>query len=109
MAFEFKWNFSFSDGKKVVERGDFIKSHENTTDGDFVRIISKAFTDTLNGVCGNRKDLVAWIEQEGVKVGKPFEVFPVEIKETAKAASPAPVPKPKPKVKKGMTTTENIK
>ena len=91
MAFEFKWNFSFSDGDKVVERGDFIKSHENSADVDFVRVVSKCFTDTLTGVCGNRKDLAAWIKDEGVKVSKPFEVFPTfkpELKPVIKPDKP---------------------
>ena len=99
MAFEFKWNFSFSDGDKVVERGDFIKSHENSADVDFVRVVSKCFTDTLTGVCGNRKDLAAWIKDEGVKVPKPFEVFPPELPPVVEKPKPTFKPELKPVIK----------
>lgn len=78
MAFEFKWQFSFSDGEKEVTRGDSVKSQEDTTSVDFVRLISKSFTDTLQGVVGNRKDLKRWIFDEGVIIKKPFVVFPKE-------------------------------
>ena len=78
MAFQFTWKFTFSDGEKVVERHDFVKSRENSGDPDFARLMGKCFLDTLNGVIGNRKDLAKWITEEGVPVDKPFMVFPPE-------------------------------
>ncbi len=78
MAFEFKWGFSFSDGKKIYGQGDFIKSHEDTVDGAFVAMMGKYFMDALQKTVGNKDDLAKFIDQWGVKESKPFEVFPPE-------------------------------
>jgi hypothetical protein len=48
--------------------------------------MSKSFTDTLQGVVGNRKDLNQWIFDEGIVMKKPFIFFP-EKKENIKIKS----------------------
>lgn len=96
-GFVFEWNFSFSDGEKVIKKGDFIKSHEDTVDGGFTGVVGKHFIDTLNGVIA-KGDIAKLIEGQGVKEAKPFKP---EIK-----APPKPMTLP---IKKGMTTTKKVK